>query len=63
MSVILLSGWPRNYCDRPVLDLYLLGQHYQVEAKLVEELTAVLGDREPTAEDLPPTALHGKGAY
>jgi cytochrome P450 len=32
---------------------YLLGQHPQVEAKLVEELNAVLGDREPTPEDLP----------
>ena len=32
---------------------YLLGQHPQVEAKLVEELIAVLGDREPTPEDLP----------
>jgi cytochrome P450 len=32
---------------------YLLGQHAQVEAKLVEELNAVLGDREPTPEDLP----------
>jgi len=32
---------------------YLLGQHPQAEAKLVEELNAVLGDREPTPEDLP----------
>jgi cytochrome P450 len=32
---------------------YLLSQHAQVEAKLVEELNAVLGDREPTPEDLP----------
>ena len=32
---------------------YLLGQHPRVEAKLVEELNAVLGDREPTPEDLP----------
>jgi len=32
---------------------YLLGQHPQVEAKLSEELVAVLGDREPTPEDLP----------
>jgi cytochrome P450 len=31
---------------------YLLGQHPEVEAKLVAELQAVLGDREPTAEDL-----------
>ena len=32
---------------------YLLGQHPQVEAKLVEELNAVLGGRKPTPEDLP----------
>ncbi|MGB2664284.1 MAG: cytochrome P450 [Candidatus Acidiferrum sp.] len=32
---------------------YLLGQHPEIEAKLVEELTAVLGDREPTPEDIP----------
>jgi cytochrome P450 len=32
---------------------YLLGQHPEAEAKLVEELQAVLGDREPTLEDLP----------
>lgn len=32
---------------------FLLGQNPHVEAKLVEELRAVLGDREPTAEDLP----------
>ena len=32
---------------------YLLGQHPQVEARLVEELNAVLGDREPTPEDIP----------
>lgn len=32
---------------------YLLCQHPQVEAKLVDELNAVLGDREPTPEDLP----------
>jgi len=32
---------------------YLLGQHSQVEAKLREELVTVLGDREPTPEDLP----------
>jgi cytochrome P450 len=31
---------------------YLLGQHPEVEAKLVEELNAVLGDREPAPEDL-----------
>lgn len=32
---------------------YLLAQHPEVEAKLVEELRAVLGDREPTAGDVP----------
>jgi cytochrome P450 len=32
---------------------YLLGQHPQAEAKLFEELNAVLGGREPTAEDAP----------
>jgi cytochrome P450 len=32
---------------------FLLGQNPHVEAKLVEELRAVLGDREPTVEDLP----------
>ncbi|HKW56650.1 MAG TPA: cytochrome P450 [Candidatus Acidoferrum sp.] len=32
---------------------YLLAQHPEVEAKLVEELRAVLGGREPTTEDLP----------
>jgi cytochrome P450 len=32
---------------------YLLGQHPQVEAKLIEESRAVLGGREPTAEDVP----------
>jgi cytochrome P450 len=31
---------------------YLLGRQPQVEAKLVEELNAILGDREPTPEDL-----------
>ena len=34
---------PRTHCDRPVLDLLLaLGQHPEIEAKLVEELTAGL---------------------
>jgi cytochrome P450 len=32
---------------------YLLCQHPQVESKLREELVTVLGDREPTPEDLP----------
>ena len=32
---------------------YLLAQHPELEAKLVEELRTVLGDREPTAEDMP----------
>jgi cytochrome P450 len=32
---------------------YLLGQHPRIEEKLVEELNAVLGDREPTPEDIP----------
>jgi cytochrome P450 len=32
---------------------YLLTQNPQVETRLVEELRAVLGDREPTPEDLP----------
>ena len=32
---------------------YLLAQHPQAEAKLVEELKTVLGSREPTAEDVP----------
>jgi cytochrome P450 len=32
---------------------YLLAQHPQVEAKIVEELNAALGDREPIPEDLP----------
>lgn len=32
---------------------YLLSQHPQVEAKLVEELQAAFGDREPKLEDLP----------
>jgi cytochrome P450 len=32
---------------------YLLAQHPEIEAKLVEELGAVLGDREPTHDDLP----------
>jgi len=32
---------------------YLVGQHPQVEANLVEELNAILGDREPIPEDLP----------
>ena len=32
---------------------YLLCQHPEVEAKLVEELRAVLGEREPAPEDLP----------
>jgi len=32
---------------------FLLAQNPCIEAKLVEELRAVLGDREPTAEDLP----------
>ena len=31
----------------------MLGQHPQVEAKLIEELHAVLADREPTPENLP----------
>src|SRR5467141_5104705 len=31
---------------------YLLSQHPQVEAKLVEELHYILGDREPKSEDL-----------
>lgn len=31
---------------------YLLSQHPQVEAKLVEELHDILGDREPMSEDL-----------
>src|SRR5260221_9232059 len=30
---------------------YLLAQHPEIEAKLVEELTTALGDREPTPED------------
>lgn len=32
---------------------FLLAQNPEVEAKLVEELRAVLGDREPTVEDVP----------
>src|SRR5215471_595322 len=32
---------------------FLLAQNPWIEAKLVEELRAVLGDREPTAEDVP----------
>lgn len=32
---------------------YLLAQHPEVEAKLVEELRAVLGDREPATDDVP----------
>jgi cytochrome P450 len=32
---------------------YLIAQHPEIEAKLAEELRAVLGDREPTHEDLP----------
>lgn len=32
---------------------YLIAQHPEVEAKLVEELNAIFGDREPTPEDLP----------
>ena len=32
---------------------YLLAQHPEVEARLVEELRAVLGDRQPTTEDIP----------
>jgi hypothetical protein len=32
---------------------YLLGQHPQVEAKLVEELNVILGDRVPIPEDTP----------
>ena len=32
---------------------YLLAQHPEIEAKLVEELATVLGDREPTPDDLP----------
>lgn len=32
---------------------FLLAENPQIEAKLVEELRSVLGDREPTAEDLP----------
>ena len=32
---------------------YLIAQHPQVEAQLVEELQIVLGDREPVPEDLP----------
>jgi cytochrome P450 len=32
---------------------YLLAQHPEVEAGLVEELRTVLGDREPTHDDLP----------
>ena len=32
---------------------YLISQHPQVEAKLVEELRAILGDRTPSPEDLP----------
>ncbi len=32
---------------------YLIGQHPEVESKLAEELHEVLGDREPTLEDLP----------
>jgi len=32
---------------------FLLAQNPRIEARLVEELRAVLGDREPTAEDVP----------
>jgi cytochrome P450 len=32
---------------------YLLSQHLEVEAKLFDELEEVLGDRAPTADDLP----------
>lgn len=32
---------------------YLVAQHPEIEATLVEELQTVLGDREPTHEDLP----------
>jgi len=32
---------------------YLLAQHREIEAKLVEELRAVLGDREPATDDVP----------
>lgn len=33
--------------------LYLLAQHPEVEARIVEEVRSVLGDRTPTAEDIP----------
>jgi len=32
---------------------YLLAQHPEIETRLVEELRSVLGDREPTTEDVP----------
>lgn len=33
--------------------LYLLAQHPEVEARIVEEVRTVLGDRTPTADDIP----------
>jgi cytochrome P450 len=32
---------------------YLLAENPRVEAKLVEEVRTVIGEREPTADDLP----------
>jgi cytochrome P450 len=49
---ILLAGHETNALALS-WSWYLLSQHPEVEAKLLDELREVLGDRAPTVEDLP----------